>query len=125
MNLIIFAGRVAAAPELKTHGDTKVVKFRLIRNEYAGTDDAGNKKERTVTLPLVAFGKRAQAIADNVRVGRQLIVHASIRNNNYGEGDQARYDYNFEVEDFEFGAPGQADREAMAAGAGGEGNFRD
>lgn len=35
MNLMIFAGRLAAAPELKQYGDTKVARFRLIRNEYA------------------------------------------------------------------------------------------
>lgn len=115
MNNFIFTGNVASAPELKESGDNARVRFTLIRNEYAGRDAAGNPKERKVSIPFTAFGPKAEAIARNVMVGDQLIVHASISNNNYTDGQQIeRYEYNFKVDDFEWGAPGEAKRQKLA-----------
>lgn len=116
MNIFIYTGRLAAAPELRKNGDTSVARFRLIRNEYAGNDKDGNAKERTVSIQFAAFNRRAEAVAANAMVGDQLIVHAAVRNNNYTDAEgKERYEYNFEVEHWEFGAPGQAKREKMAA----------
>lgn len=116
MNVLIFAGRLAATPELKQHGETKVTRFRLIRNEYAGKDESGERRERQVSVPFAAFGKKAELIANNTMVGDQLIVHASISNNNYTDSNNVeRYDYNFEVEQVEFGAPGAEKRKKLAA----------
>lgn len=116
MNVLVFSGRTTGVPELKQHGDTTVTKFRLIRNEYAGNDAQGNARERQVVIPFVAFGKKAQAIADNVMKGDQLIVHASIRNNNFTDGEGVeRYEYNFEVVEFDFGAPGPDKRRQLGA----------
>lgn len=116
MNLVIFTGRLAAAVELKQHGETTVAKLRLIRNEYAGNDGQGNARERQVVVPFVAFGKKAQALADNVMKGDQLIVHASIENNNFTDGEgKERYDYNFKIDEFEFGAPGPEKRRQLEA----------
>ena len=115
MNLMIFAGRLAAAPELKQYGDTKVARFRLIRNEYAGTDKNGERRERTVTIPFTAFGSMAETLAKNALTGDQLIVEAAVRNNNYTDGEgKERYDYNFEVFAFEYGAPGPEKRKKLA-----------
>lgn len=116
MNLLIFTGRMAATPELKQHGETTLTRFRLIRNEYAGKDEQGHRKERQVTVPFTAFGKKAELIANNVMVGDQLVVHGSISNNNFTDAQEVeRYDYNFEVEAIEFGAPGAEKRKKMAA----------
>ena len=110
MNNLAFVGRVASTPTLTTHGTTKVCKFTLIRNEFAGTDDAGGAKQRKVAIPFTAFGSRAEAIAEHVMTGDQLIVQASIENNNYTKGDVERFDYNFKVVEFDFGAPGESKR---------------
>lgn len=116
MNVIIFSGRLAAAPDVHEHGETTVARFRLIRNEYAGKDSDGSAKERTVSAQFSAFNRKAEAIAKNAMVGDQLIVHASIRNNNFKDSEgRDRYEYSFEVEHFEFGAPGQAKREKLAS----------
>lgn len=119
MNVVIFTGRVAATPEFETYGETKVTRFRLIRNEYAGKADAGERlervRERVVSVPFTAFAGLAEFLADYVLVGDQLVVHAAIRNNNFTDGKGIeRYEYNFEVKDLEFGAPGAEKRKKLS-----------
>ncbi|CAE6850767.1 Single-stranded DNA-binding protein [Paraburkholderia aspalathi] len=116
MNKLFFTGRVAAAPILTNHGETKVTKFTLIRNEYAGRDEgSGESKERQVSIQFTAFGSRGEAIAKNVLKGDQLIVEARLSNNDFTDGEGVeRYGFNFVVADFEFGAPGEAKREQLA-----------
>lgn len=114
MNKLIFAGRAVAAPELNTYGETKVARFRLIRNEYAGRAGADERKERQVSIPFTAFGAMADAISKHVLTGDQLIIEAAVRNNNYTDKDNnERFDYNFEVMSFEFGAPGAEKRKKL------------
>ncbi len=117
MNKLIFAGRTAAAPELNTYGDTKVAKFRLIRNEYAGKDDSGQRKEREVSIPFAAFGGMAETLAKTVMTGDQLIVEATVKNNNYEDDEGKHYGFNFEVQSFEYGAPGAEKRKKLAEGS--------
>lgn len=116
MNIIVFSGRLADTPKLETHGETKLARFRLIRNEYAGKNADGSRKERQVSVPFTAFRHLAELLAKNALVGDQITVRGAIRNNNYttGEGDE-RYDYNFDVEEIEFGAPGQEKRKRLAS----------
>ena len=113
-NTFHFTGRLAEAPSLKQHGETKVAKFVLIRNQYAGKDAAGERKENVVSIQFTAFNGTAEAIAENVRKGDQLIVSASITNNNYESEGELVYGYNFKIEDFDFGAPGAETREVLA-----------
>jgi Single-stranded DNA-binding protein len=115
-NKLIFDGRMAQAPELRSAGDTKVCKFRLLRNEHTGTNSDGSKRgPRTVGLNFTAFGSKGEAIAQHVRTGDQLIVEARIENNNYTDGEgREHYDLNIIVTDFDFGAPGEATRAAIA-----------
>lgn len=119
MNLFVFTGRLAAAPELIQTGKTPVTRFRLIRNEYAGKDEQGERRERQVTVQFAAFGGVAEMLANHAFTGDQLIVTASISNNNYTDGDGVeRYGFNFEVGQVEFGAPGPEKRRRLAAAAG-------
>lgn len=113
-NAFHFDGRMAEAPELRNSA-TKVCKFRLIRNERAGTDESGERKERVVAIPFTAFGATAEAIAKHVRKGDQLFIDARIENNRYTDSEQREhFDYNFVVTGFDFGAPGEASRAALA-----------
>lgn len=115
MNKFFFAGRLAAAPVMTRHGQTVVAKFRLIRNEYAGKDDDGDGKERDVAIPFVCFGPRAEAVAKNVMKGDQLLIEARVENNNFTDNEgQDHYEYNFVVQNFEFGAPGPEKRKQLA-----------
>ena len=111
MNRFLFTGRLADKPQSKTHGETIVTTFRLIRNEYAGQTEGGDRKERVVAIPFVMFGPRGQVIATHALTGDQLVIEATIRNNNYTVGDEERYGYDFVAEDFDFGAPGKRKRE--------------
>jgi single-strand DNA-binding protein len=113
-NLHHFTGRVAASVSLTTSGDRKIAKFTLIRNEYAGSDKDGNRKERKVAIQFTAFDGRAEFLAEHLRKGDQLEVGASISNNDYKKGDEMVYGYNWTIQTFEFGAPGPESRERMA-----------
>ncbi len=105
-----FVGRMAAAPMQRQHGATAVTKFTLIRNEYAGKD----RPPRKVSLPFTAFGAQAEAIARNFAKGDQMICSYRIENNDYEKADEMIYGFNFIVDSFEFGAPGEDTRSYLA-----------
>ncbi len=108
MNRLFFSGRAASDPDINTHGSTTVTRLRMISNEYAGKDEDGQRKERQVSIPFSAFGKQAETIAKTVSTGDQLVIEANIRNNNYTDGEgKERYEYNFEIVTFEYGAKGK------------------
>lgn len=109
-NTLHFTGRLAKAPALTRPGTSIVCKFVLIRNEYAGQE----RDERKVAIPFVAFGGQAESIAAHCMEGDQLVIEARIENNNYKDKDgEDKYEYNFVVSNFEFGAPGKLKREHL------------
>lgn len=112
MNKFIFVGRVSSRPVFKEYKETLVTKFWLVRDDYVGKDQSGVAKTRQVFIPFSAFSSLAKQIADQVLVGDQLIVEAQVYNNNYTDkAGNERFDYNFQVRYFEFGAPGRKKRE--------------
>lgn len=114
-NIFIFTGRLSSAPELTKHADTKVAKFTLLRNQYAGKDKTtGKAKERLVSIQFTAFDGLAEAIAEHSLKGDQLHVEAEISNNNYERDGEKEYGFNFTVQSFEFGAPGAEKRALLA-----------
>jgi single-strand DNA-binding protein len=64
---------------------------------------------------FVAFGKIAEALAEHVRKGDQLIVQASVEANNYERKGETVYDYSYVIDSFKFGAPGKIKREELAS----------
>lgn len=110
----VFIGNLASAPSLTGSGDRAVVKFTLIANEYAGKDEAGNTREKSVAIQFTAFRGKAEAIQKHCSKGDQLIVSYRIENNRYTDksGEEV-YGYNFLLDDFTFGAPGKAKREEL------------
>ena len=114
MNHGIFTGRLAKAPTISGNGDKTHAKFTLIANVYAGRDDKDQAVTKTVSVQFTAFRGRAETIARNCCKGDQLIVHYSLNNNNYEDGQgNTTYGYDFIVEEFEFGAPGAEKRELL------------
>jgi single-strand DNA-binding protein len=105
-----FIGRLSDAPALRRHGTTTVAKFTLIRNEYAGKDNEARK----VSIPFTAFGTQAEAIVRNFSKGDQMIVFYRIENNNYENEAGTQSSFNFIVDGFEFGAPGEVTRSRLA-----------
>ena len=112
-NQLNFVGRLARTPELKTHGDVSVCHFTLLRDDYAGKDDAGEAKKKTVGIPFVAFGSTSANIAKYCFKGDQLLVTARIENDSWDKEGEKQYGYNFIVDDFEFGAPGEEKRNSF------------
>jgi single-strand DNA-binding protein len=107
-------GNVAADLELQTKGETSYVRVPLIANDYAGKDGKGKPREVKTQIFFVAFGKIAEAIAEHVRKGDQLIVQASVESNNYEQKGETVYDYSYVIDSFKFGAPGKIKREELA-----------
>lgn len=102
-NLAVFTGNLASEVEMKND----VAKFSLIRNEYAGKDDAGNKKERQVTLQFSAFSGLGKMISENLKVGDQASITYRVENNNYETNGQKVYSFNFVVQEIDFGRKGK------------------
>lgn len=100
----LFIGRLAGDVELRATGAGPLASLVLIANEYAGKDEDGENRERTVALRFTAFNHQALVLADNTTKGKKLAVKYRIENNNYvsGENNEMRYDFNFVITDFEF-----------------------
>ena len=113
MNKGFFTGRVAKSPIFRDAGKTPVCYFTLILNEYAGKDDGGQDVERKVAISFTAFGKKAQVIAEHALVGDQLIVLYHLANNDREQNNQMEYGFSFIVDEFDFGAPGEAKRDKL------------
>jgi single-strand DNA-binding protein len=112
-------GNLAKDPEYAVKGDTSYARFCLLGNDYAGKDDHGNAREAVTSLWFVAFESLGEAIAKNVRKGDQLILQAQVRSNNWTDREgEKRYDHDFIVQNFRFGAPGRVKREELAARRG-------
>ena len=114
----VFVGNLAKAVVVSGNGDRAVARFTLISNEYAGKDkETGEARERSVSIQFTAFRAKAEAIARHAMKGDQLIVSARLENNTWTDGEgQERYGYNFVLEDFEFGAPGEEKRQHLSGG---------
>lgn len=114
MQVNMFTGNLAKAPVLTGNGERAVCKFTLISNEYAGKDESGTARERSVSIQFTAFRGKAEAIAKNAMKGDQLIVTYRIENNHYQKDGEDVYGYNFVLDDFAFGAPGKEKREQFS-----------
>ncbi|MEQ7810233.1 single-stranded DNA-binding protein [Xanthomonas hortorum] len=113
----VFVGNLAKNPTLSGNGDRAVCRFTLISNEYAGRDDDGAARERTVALQFAAFRNNADRIAKHCMKGDQLIIEHRIANNNRDINGETVYGFDFIVERVTFGAPGKEKREQLAEGS--------
>jgi single-strand DNA-binding protein len=108
-------GNLTKDPELAVKGDTSYTRFCLVGNDYAGKDEHGNVRETKTSMWFVAFEGLGETIAKHARKGDQLVVQAQVRDNTWidSEGGK-RYDHDFIVQSFRFGAPGRVKREELA-----------
>ena len=79
MNLVVLKGRLTADPQLKfTPGKgTAVTSFNLAVDKGFGN----NKK--TSFIPIVVWGKNAEAVANYTRKGSLILVRGSIETRSY------------------------------------------
>lgn len=119
-NLVIFSGRVAFEPELqegtgnnnKTYSRTRV---RLLRDDFAGYDGQGNRQTKLVFVDFTAWGDQAKRIVEHARVGDEMTIEASISNYEFeDDAGKSHVGYNYQVEKYEYGAPGKIKRQELA-----------
>jgi single-strand DNA-binding protein len=107
-------GNLAKNPELVAKGEVSYTRFCLIGNDFAAKEEDGSAREIVTSVWFVAFGGLGETIANNARIGDQLILEARMRSNNWTDSDgEKQYDYSFVVENFRFGAPGKVRREEL------------
>ncbi len=98
MNKVILIGRMVADPELNFQANSgmAICRFRLaVKRPF--------KKDETDFINCIAFGKRAETIAQYLTKGRQLAVTGNIRTGSYDAKDGTkRYTTDVVVESFEF-----------------------
>jgi single-strand DNA-binding protein len=112
-------GNLARDPEHNLKGETAYTRICLVGNDYAGKDEHGNPREIATSLWFTAFENLGEVLAKNVRKGDQLIVQAQVRANNWTDKEgEKKYDHNFVIQSFRFGAPGKAKRGELAARRG-------
>ena len=100
MNNCNFVGRLAADPEIRDVGSTKLATFSLAVEEYR-KDKEGNKKKRVDFFEFEAWDTGASTIHKICKKGDMMAIHASARQqkwtNSVGENKQK---VNFRVQSF-------------------------
>ena len=115
-------GNLARNPELIAKGEKLYTRFCLVGSDYVGRDEEGSPQEIVSTLWFTAFGALGEALAKHTRKGDQLVLEARVESNNWLDGHgEKRYDHDFVVIGFRFGAPGPATRETFQPAEGGNG----
>lgn len=79
MNLVVLKGRLTKEPELKfTSG-----KGTAIANFTIAVDKGFGDNKKTAFIPVVVWGKSAEAVANYTRKGSMVLVRGSIETRNY------------------------------------------
>ena len=110
LNKALIIGNLGADPAVRyaPSGDA-VANFSIATSERY-TDKAGEKKETTEWHKCVAFGKRAETLAEYAKKGSQLYVEGKIQTRKWTDKEGVeRYSTEIVVENFQFlGAKGDA-----------------
>lgn len=98
MNKAIFDGNLAKDPEIRyTQSGTAVCNFTL------GVNSGWGDKKRTDWLPIVTWGKTAEACSNNLVKGSKVLIEARIQTRSYDAQDGTkRYVTEFVANDVEF-----------------------
>lgn len=78
-NYVGFIGRFTSDPELRTAGETSIVRFTLARNR----PKHGDTPAEADFVDFTAFGKTAEMIERHLKKGNQLGVEAHIATSTY------------------------------------------
>lgn len=79
MNLVVLRGRLTKDPELKfTSG-----KGTAIANFTMAVDKGFGDNKKTAFIPIVVWGKSAEAVANYTKKGSMILVRGSIETRNY------------------------------------------
>ena len=100
MNKVILTGRLGADPELRyTQAGTAVARFNLAVERNMGKD----KEKETDWLTVVAWGKKAEFVANYLSKGRKVLIQGNLRASIYEDkAGEKRKSVEVQAEDIEF-----------------------
>lgn len=96
MNQTHFLGNMVADPELRQVNDKQVVNFVLAVNTRRG------QEPQAAFLQCEAWNKTAELVCQHLKKGDPLIVHASVRQENWEKDGQKRSKLVFVVNGIDF-----------------------
>jgi single-strand DNA-binding protein len=118
LNKCIFTGNLTRDVELReAKSGTAVARLTIASNAYAGKD----KDDRVNFFDLVAFGRRAEVIAEHFKKGTPILVECQASLNQWENTDgEKRSKIEFIIDSFEFmsrgdGGGGKATQKKKAA----------
>jgi single-strand DNA-binding protein len=95
-NSVMLIGRPGTEPEVKNFGSNKkVARFRLAVDERRMNANREWVND-TQWFTLVAWGKTAERVENNVRKGLQIAINGSLRNNEWTD-DKGQRHSNIEI----------------------------
>ena len=108
VNKVILQGNLGQDPELRyTGAGTAVCNFRMATNE-SYKDANGERVNKTTWHSLVAWGRNAEVIGENVRKGDSLFVDGVLQTRSYEDKeDITRHVTEIKVLSFQFNSPKQ------------------
>lgn len=101
MNKCHFLGRLTHDPEVRDVNGTSVLNFSVAVSRKYKTRD-GKKAEEVCFVPCEAWANGADTIAQYFKKGDPIIVHASVKQENWEHEGQKRSKLVFRVNEFEF-----------------------
>ena len=94
----IFVGHLADAPtEIPTRNDNKMCSLRLVTNHFQGKDNP----ELVQSHNLVAYRHDADYLLQYAKKGDKLYAETNIKTIKKGEGDDATYFINYEIDEMD------------------------
>ena len=101
-NKVIVAANLVSDPELKTVGDSSVVRFRVAINRKF-TTKSGEKKEESTYIDAEMWGPRANVISEYLKKGDPILLEGHLKQENWESKDgEKRSKILVAIEDFEF-----------------------
>ena len=93
VNKVILIGNLGAKPELRyTPSGVPVCNFNIATTERWGTDESGERKERTEWHRIVAWRKLAEICGQYLDKGTKVYVEGRIRSSSWtGDDNVKRY----------------------------------
>lgn len=101
-NKVIVAANLVSDPELKSVGDSNVVRFRVAINRKF-TTKSGEKKEESTYIDCEMWGPRATIISEYLGKGDPILIEGHLKQENWDTKDgEKRSKIIVSIQDFEF-----------------------
>jgi len=107
INKVILVGNLGRKPEIRyTANGTPVANFSVATTERFGTDETGQRKERTEWHRCVAWRKLAEICVQYLDKGTKVYLEGRIRQNDYtGQDGIKRRSFDIQIDQMEILTP--------------------